>query len=226
MIKVMNPLAEPLDLYNARGEPLGLTKPRELVHRDGDWHKTFHCWVIYTDPSGQDMLVFQKRGRQVEHWPDKLDITAAGHYRSGEGIEGGIREIQEELGMAVTVEQLIYAGTRVCVDEFQPGLIEHAFQEIFFLVDHRDLMSYTPQAEEVGGFVVVPILPLLQLRADEIKQIVASGVILQDAGEKSPLKPHKFVVEQSDFIPSLDRYYHRVAVLAQRILRGEKYLWI
>jgi len=107
---------EPLDLYNACGDPLGETKSRALVHQDGDWHKTFHCWIVYMDSSGQEIIVLQKRGDDVELWPGKLDITAAGHYRAGEGIEGGVREIQEELGISVTVEELIYAGIRINVD--------------------------------------------------------------------------------------------------------------
>ena len=224
----MPPATERLDLYNARGEPLGVTKPRNLTHRDGDWHKTFHCWVIYADAAGQATIVFQQRGKQVEHWPAKLDITAAGHYRVGEGIEGGIREIAEEIGLTVSRAQLIAVGTRVSVDEFQPGVIDHALQEVYFLIDQRPLSAYTPQLEEVSGFAAIPAPLLLQLLTRQIDRLAAAGVILQPDGQKTPphLKPHEFIVTQADFIPSLDRYYHKVAVLAQRILRGENYLWI
>jgi isopentenyldiphosphate isomerase len=233
----MNPLTESLDLYNGCGEPLGLTKPRYLVHQDGDWHKSFHCWIVYTDVSGHDTIVFQKRGSQVEHWQNKLDITAAGHYRSGENIEGGVRELQEELGITITIDQLIYAGTRVCIDEFQQGVRDHEFQEVYFLVDDRDLIAYSPQAGEVGGLVAIQIPLLLQLLTNEIEHIVAPGVIVGNDGKTSPLsspyqrkesilKPQEIVVKPLDFIPSLDRYYHRIAVLAQRLLRGEQYIWI
>jgi isopentenyldiphosphate isomerase len=219
---------EPLDLYNARGEPLGLTKPRALVHQDGDWHRTFHCWVVYTDAAGQDTMVFQQRGSQVARWQNKLDITAAGHYQAGEGIEGGIREIQEELGILTTPDRLIYAGIRICLDEFQPGVIDHEFQEVYFLVDQRDLTAYTPQIEEVGGLAAIPIPLLLALLAAEIDQLVAPGVLLQPDVHQGQalLTPHEFVVTRTDFIPSLDRYYHRAAILAQRILQGERYIWI
>ena len=39
---------EIIDIYTARGEPIG-RKSRTLVHRDGDWHRVFHCWVFFAD---------------------------------------------------------------------------------------------------------------------------------------------------------------------------------
>ena len=93
---------ELLDLYSASGTPLGRAKPRSAVHRDGDWHKTFHCWMCYRGEAGQEMLILQKRSPHVETWPNRFDITAAGHYRTGEDLSGGVREIAEELGVSVT----------------------------------------------------------------------------------------------------------------------------
>lgn len=223
----MNMYKESLDVYNACGEALGRTKPRHLAHRDGDWHRTFHCWVIYTDASGQDMIVFQQRNEGVELWPGKLDITAAGHYRSGEGIEGGVREIQEELGLEISVDQLLYAGIRVNIDEFQPGIRNHEFQEIYFLVNNQDLTAYSPQIEEVAGLTVIPIPLILQLFAREISQITVSGVSWTGSEEKFPaLISSETVYSLADFIPTLDQYYQRVALTAQRILQGENYYWI
>jgi isopentenyldiphosphate isomerase len=218
---------EPLDVYNACGEALGRTKPRHAVHRDGDWHRTFHCWVIYTDTTGQDMVVFQQRSAAVELWPEKLDITAAGHYRAGEGIEGGIREIEEELGLGTTVDQLLYAGIRVNVDEFQPGMRNHEFQEVYFLINDQALTAYRPQIEEVAGLAAIPIPFILKLFAREISQITVSGISWESSGSPSPsLLPSEMTYSLADVIPSLDQYYQRVALTAQRILRGENYFWI
>ena len=85
---------ELLDLYSASGTPLGRAKPRSAVHRDGDWHKTFHCWMCYRGEAGQEMLILQKRSPHVETWPNRFDITAAGHYRTGEDLSGGVRELE------------------------------------------------------------------------------------------------------------------------------------
>lgn len=43
-------MAEYFDLLSPTGEPLGITKERNAVHRDGDWHPSVHIFVIQGDP--------------------------------------------------------------------------------------------------------------------------------------------------------------------------------
>ena len=215
---------EPLDLYDACGRRLNQTKPRAAVHRDGDWHKTFHCWIIFTDAGGQEMIVFQRRGPQVELWPNKLDITAAGHYRASEGLEGGLRELAEELGVTVTAEQLRYVGIRVNVNEFQAGIKDHELQEVHFLTLAQELRCYTPQREEVAALFAFPLPNLLQLFAAEIPAMRVRGVEIQPTC--AGWRECEMTVSRRDFIPTLDQYYQRAALTAQQILRGERYIWI
>ncbi len=222
----MNLNSELLDVYDACCQLRGCTKPRHLIHQDGDWHKTFHCWVIYTDNSGQEMIVLQKRGADVELWPDKLDITSAGHYRAGEDVEGGVREVQEELGLAIRQEDLIYAGIRVCADEFQPGIKDYEFQDVYFLIHNAQLLTYAPQIEELAGLVTIPITQLLQLLTHEIENLTVQAAMFSNPEHPSRFQCCQLQISQTDFIPSLDRYYQRVALTAQRILRGEPYICI
>lgn len=42
-------MAEYFDLLSLTGEPLGITKERNAVHRDGDWHPSVHIFVIQGD---------------------------------------------------------------------------------------------------------------------------------------------------------------------------------
>ena len=218
-------MSEVLDLYSATGMPLGRSKARALVHRDGDWHRTFHCWIIYHNSSGQETILLQKRAAEVELWPDKLDISAAGHYRSGETIEeGGLREIREELGIEGSVEELIPAGIRVNVDEWLPGICNHELQEVYFLVRNQALESYAPQVSEVAGLIEMPILTLLQLLSDEIAEASVPSLMLDS--KHIMYSRRESVVSTEDFIPSIDLYFFRIAIAAQRVLRGEKYIRI
>ena len=123
---------ELIDIYNGVGKKIG-TKRRDHVHTDGDWHKTFHCWVIYKDESGEDYIILQRRSDNKPSWPGYVDITAAGHYLAGENIEDGLRELKEEVGINALMSELIPLGTRVCIEEFQKGSINHEFQDVFFL---------------------------------------------------------------------------------------------
>ena len=220
-------LNELLDVYDACGRPLGVAKPRWQAHRDGDWHKTFHCWIIYRDDAGQDMMLFQKRGSGLELWPNRLDITAAGHYRAGETIaSGGVREIEEELGLTVSAQQLLPAGIHVNVDEFVPGRKNHEFHEVYFFVHRQELSAYRPDPQEVAGLVPLACLDVLRLFAGEIETVSASGRFLSQPGAAAEWRNADIAVSIADFVPSQDQYIQRVALCAQRILRGERYIWV
>ncbi|MBZ0275880.1 MAG: NUDIX domain-containing protein, partial [Anaerolineae bacterium] len=93
-------MTEILDIYDEQLNKIG-TKERGAIHRDGDWHKVFHCWVAYRDESGRDFVVLQRRGPDTEVFPNLLDISAAGHYQAGETVRDGVREVREELGITV-----------------------------------------------------------------------------------------------------------------------------
>ena len=220
-------LNELLDVYDACGRPLGVAKPRWQAHRDGDWHKTFHCWIIYRDDAGQDRMLFQKRGSGVELWPNRLDITAAGHYRAGETIaSGGVREIEEELGLTVSAQQLLPAGIHVNVDEFVPGRKNHEFHEVYFFVHRQELSAYRPDPQEVAGLVPLACLDVLRLFAGEIETVSASGRFLSQQHMAAEWRNADIAVSIADFVPSQDQYIQRVALCAQRILRGERYIWV
>jgi len=218
---------ELLDIYDACGRPLGVAKPRSQVHRDGDWHKTFHCWIIYHDDSGEETILFQQRGSGVELWPNRLDITAAGHYRAGETLaSGGIREIEEELGLTVSAQQLTPAGIHVNVDEFVPGRKNHEFHEVYFFVHRQELSAYRPDPQEVAGLAPLACRDVLRLFAGEVETVGASGIFFCQEETTAKWRNADITVSVGDFVPSQDQYIQRVALCAQRILRGEPYIWI
>ena len=73
---------ELFDIYDEDMNHIGI-KPRNEVHRDGDWHQVFHCWVIGIDPDGLTFMVLQKRAPNKKIFPNMLDISAAGHLSAG-----------------------------------------------------------------------------------------------------------------------------------------------
>ena len=88
---------ERFDLVDEFCKPLGVTKARKLVHRDGDWHQAVHVWVLFHDTWE---VVMQQRNLDKDSWPGMWDISSAGHVVAGDGIlESSVRELQEELGL-------------------------------------------------------------------------------------------------------------------------------
>ncbi|HLV37581.1 MAG TPA: NUDIX domain-containing protein [Spirillospora sp.] len=204
-----------LDIYDENMTHLGV-KERGAVHRDGDWHRVFHCWVIYRDAAGQDFMVLQKRGPDKDIFPNRLDVTVGGHYEAGESMAEGVREIEEELGITARFDDLIPVGVRVTVARYE-GLIDREFADNFLLVRDTAIGDYPYQQDEVSGLVALNIDETLALFAGERETIHAEAVGLGT----SPVE-----ISLEHFIPLVDRPFYKALVLAKRCLNGEKHLVI
>ena len=111
-------MADEIDIFNANLEKLGQMDRRQ-AHYEGQWHRTFHCWLYRASPAPQILL--QMRAPRMKNFPEKLDVSAAGHLEVGEDPIDGLREIREELGIEVKQEALLYLGERVEVADQDNG---------------------------------------------------------------------------------------------------------
>jgi 8-oxo-dGTP pyrophosphatase MutT (NUDIX family) len=146
---------ELLDVLDAFGTPTGERQPRALVHREGLWHRTFHLWVVSVY-SGVPHVLMQRRSPHKDLEPNKLDVAVGGHLRSGEGVGAGLREVEEELGLAVSLEALVYLGCLSAVRTY-PHATDREFQEIYLLRRDAPLESYTLDPAEVAALYALPL---------------------------------------------------------------------
>lgn len=87
------------------------SKPRSLVHRDGDLHAVVHIWIIKRKDMGIYVLL-QKRSDKKLINPGCYDVSAAGHITQGaDPRSSAVREAYEELGLVIPREQLTLIGT-------------------------------------------------------------------------------------------------------------------
>lgn len=215
--------AEMLDIYDDSFQKIG-TKERWQVHRDGDWHKTFHCWVIYRDAATrQDYVVVQRRAPDKALFPNLLDITAGGHYAAGETVEQGLREVEEELGIRIAFDSLIPVGLRLDVSTDR-GIVNRELSDVFLLVDDRDLSAYPFQREEITALAVLNIDEALELCAGERPTIQARAVVAVPGSDRTV--EEQIAVSLDSLVPSYDHYFYKLLVLAKRCLNGEKRLII
>jgi isopentenyl-diphosphate delta-isomerase len=99
---------EYVDVLDSSGRPMGRTKPKSAVHRDGDWHGAAHLWILNT--KGQ--ILIQRRSPTKENWPNLWDVSVAGHLSSGEEpVEAAIREAKEVLGITLDPSECRYLFT-------------------------------------------------------------------------------------------------------------------
>lgn len=82
-----------------------MRKRRGEVHRDGDWHRSAHVWIVDCE---RDVVVAQRRSPAKDTFPGMWDISAAGHVNSSETDSRmtAVGELAEELGVVIDGERL------------------------------------------------------------------------------------------------------------------------
>lgn len=208
-------MAEIFDIYDEKMNHIG-TKERSAVHRDGDWHKTFHAWVIFRNEQG-DWIILQKRGANADTFPNLLDISAAGHYAAGETVEDGVRELHEELGLSeASFQDLIPLGQRRSVARYD-DIFDSQVSDVFFYICDKPLNEYRYQTSELAGLIALPVQAGLQLIRGEIESLEVPAVGYASDTIRLTL---------SDFIRTDDQYMEKILLLAPRCLNGERELSI
>ena len=208
-------MTELFDIYDEDLKHIGV-KPRAAAHREGDWHQVFHCWVIGRDQNGETFVILQKRSADKDMWPNKLDISAAGHLAAGETVRDGIRELEEELGLRVDYDDLIPVGRRVGIKKYK-NLVDRQICNVFLYECSDSLAAYSYQKEEILGLVKLPIEDGLRLFSGDVDQVIVEALGLE--AERIP-------ITLADFIPAIDQYVFKALILARRYFAGESYLWI
>jgi isopentenyldiphosphate isomerase len=209
---------EPFDVITANGTPTGRVKPRADVHRDGDWHRAIHVWVAGVDAGDSPFLLVQRRSPHKDTWPNHFDVTVGGHYRAGETLADTLREVEEEIGIIPDAQNLRPLGVRVCANEAQPGIIDREIQDLFLLRDDRPLTEFRPNPAELAALVHFPLETLVPFLAGEAREIQGQ------ANTPGATRLESVIARSDDFIPTVDRYFLRIAIAAQRVLLGERYV--
>lgn len=95
---------ELLDIYDENNRPLGVAKPRSVVHQDGSWHKTVHIYV--TNDQGQYLVHLRSPHKDLH--PGCWNTRLGGHVAKGKSYEEtAVEELQQEVGLTVSSKDLI-----------------------------------------------------------------------------------------------------------------------
>lgn len=200
---------EILDIYDEHGELIGKAS-HQLAHTIGLWHRAFHCWIVREHDSGpwagQWTVVLQQRGPGASTYSGFLDISVAGHYQTGEGIEGGLREFVEELGVEPAPADLTLIARRTVNEPAPNNRINREYQDIYVLRSTYSLDTYRPGHPEVSG--------VFECRLDDLENLIHERVAeiasLTSTGNGAPVWT---TVTLEQFIPNA-RGYHK-ALLAE-----------
>lgn len=144
---------EYFDLLDENGNKTGNIKLRSEVHRDGDWHKAVHIWII----NDEGEILLQRRCATKESYPNMLDISSAGHLSAGdESLSGAIREIKEELNLDVKAEELQFIKTLKNSTKYTATFINNEFADLYILRTNKRIEDMKFQEEEISEIFFVP----------------------------------------------------------------------
>lgn len=164
---------EHFDVLNEQGQHTGQHKLRALVHRDGNWHRAVHIWVVH--PQLKQLLI-QLRAPDKDSYPDCWDVGCAGHLSAGEVSEQAVRaELAEELGITVATvrtdskiwdtpdqpppqHELLYLSTMKRELISQAGrFIDREFVDVYLLIGCYEVEQMKLQKEEVSAVQYISV---------------------------------------------------------------------
>lgn len=148
------------------------SKPRSLVHRDGELHPTVHVWLIRRRDMGIYVLL-QKRSHNKDTYPDLWDVSSAGHVRQGQeyGITA-INETREELGLDLKREKLEFLGFRKN-SHIEKNIKDNELTAIFMCRANIDDSMIKPRPEEVSKTEWAEIDELISVMDDNLKSCIS-----------------------------------------------------
>lgn len=196
---------EMLKIFDDNRNQIGIAT-REDVHKLGHWHEAFHCWFISKEDKGY--IYLQLRSAMKKDYPCLFDITAAGHLLAHETVIDGIREIKEEIGIDVSIHELIPLGIiEYCVN--RTGFIDKELANIYLYTGENILNEATLQKEEVSGIVRTEFASFYKLWIGETDQIRVEGF---EVHEENKIWIDKIIGKDS-FVPHEISYYENVVKL-------------
>ncbi|TDL94302.1 hypothetical protein ERX27_09330 [Macrococcus brunensis] len=192
-------MSERLNIYYKNRKFKG-TSERSHVHQWGEWHETFQC--IFTQ--GDDIFL-QKRSMHVKDYKGMVDVTVGGHLLSTETVEDGVREIEEEMGLNVSFERLIFLCT-IPEELTTPEMIDKEFINIYTLEILAEELKKIKHDAEVEALIKVNKKDFYNFCLNHSKS--CSGYQISDEEE--------ILFTRDDFLPYSSTYFECLGALLNR----------
>lgn len=154
-----------IDILDSTAKPLGKNKSRFEIHRDGDYHLAVEIWL----QNKQNQLLIQKRSSTKDSHPNLWEISCSGHVDHGEtSLQAAVRELQEELGIAVQPADLDFRQRF-----FEPAIlnqgtyINNEFKDLYLLASDLSIEDFKFPPEEVSA--------LRWIDAQELEKLISAN---------------------------------------------------
>lgn len=144
-------------LYDEQGRPLkGQSASKDEVFGKGLLHAAVHVWIWRTSGHTLEVLL-QKRSAHKRTWPNRLDISTAGHiFRNTDPVTTALHETNEEIGLQLQAEDIELFGVHRAHMIAPSGAVENEFQ-FLFLHQLQGKPDFTLQMSIVDSLFWTPL---------------------------------------------------------------------
>ena len=132
---------ELLDVVDENNDLIGRKEDREIIHRDGLWHREVAIWIM----NEKREMLLQKRAATKKSNPNKWGITA-GHVEVGEEpLEVAKRETFEEIGLKLEDHDLEF----LFIEKTERNCNNH-FKYMYYAKTDKKISEFVIQKEELS----------------------------------------------------------------------------
>jgi len=165
----LNNMEEFLNIVNENDEIIG-QETRKNIHRQGLLHREIHVYFITPNKE----IIFQRRVKNKDTFPNLLDATVGGHVDLNESYESAVvREVEEETGLVVDIRDLKFINkVRVHSSDEATGKINNAFQDEFYYLYSGDMAALRVEEGASAGFEVWPLAKLLTAAENDQQRFI------------------------------------------------------
>lgn len=150
-----NILEEYIDIVDKNGNPTGVSAPKSEIHTIGHLHNTAHIWFFNSEGN----VLLQQRAASKTICPLLWDVSVAGHIDAGETPErAAVREVNEEIGVTISEDELIKVGVFECFNTHPNGIIDNEFHHTYIVETNLWINDFIKQDEEVEDLKYVSML--------------------------------------------------------------------
>lgn len=137
---------EYIDIVDENNILTGEKAERELIHEKGIWHREVAVWIM----NEEGKILLQKRAPTKKQSPNKWGLCA-GHIGAGETVESAvIRELKEELGVSLSIDDLELMYIKKEQTDFKNGQKNYMFCYVYFFKTNKKISDYKIQKEELS----------------------------------------------------------------------------
>ncbi|KAL3939727.1 MAG: hypothetical protein SGBAC_005592 [Bacillariaceae sp.] len=154
-LEVMEAPPKDFDVFSSVPISTKVVKGRKLVLENKDWNSSVHMWIVDVE---RKLVLMQKRSPHKDTFPNRWDISSAGHIPAGaKPIDTAQSELAEELGICLNNPSDELKFQFICPAEQANDGGWNCYEYVYFLKRDSTLLKCALGTAEVTDVTWVSI---------------------------------------------------------------------